>query len=92
MSELDKLVGLLAEGVDFSVEGIKNSRKLGPVQARLDKDNRQLKVLEYKNAVSPAKFKCLDCGFVWQVSKARYVTQQKRGCKQCNPGGRPKGS
>lgn len=77
----------LAAAVSFDVEDMKRYQKLKPVQDKLDKANRGIYVVAYTNVKSPAEFMCKSCEHRWKVKRAKYVTQQIRGCPSCSVSG-----
>jgi formylmethanofuran dehydrogenase subunit E len=74
---------VLEKDFDISPDNLKKHKELLPVQDKLDREHRSITVLVYESQRKPSVFKCNICGNIWTVAQARYVTQQKRGCKKC---------
>ena len=77
-----------ASTISFDLDEMKRYQRLKPVQDKLDAAGRTIYVIDYINVRSPAEFMCKVCQHRWKVKRAKYVTQQDRGCPECNRGGR----
>lgn len=48
--------------------------------------NNNIEILEYSKASGPIKYKCLDCGRIYQKSRANHIYENKTLCQKCFTG------